>query len=55
MKIDGIVLSVKFVSLKHKVPSDLSVVLETYSENHSTLSTISEVGANIGISKDKHT
>ena len=33
LKIAGIVLSVKTVSLKHRCPSDLSVVLETYNEN----------------------
>lgn len=27
------VLKVKLVSLKHKIPSDVSVVLETYKEN----------------------
>lgn len=32
-KIDGIVLRVKTLSLKHTYPSDLSVVLETYNEN----------------------
>lgn len=29
----GIVSSVKLVSLKHSIPSNLSVVLETYTEN----------------------
>ena len=35
MKTEGIVLIVKFLSLKHNVPCDLSVVLETYTENPS--------------------
>ena len=37
LKTSGTVLSVKRVSLKHNVPSDRFVVLETYSENPRTL------------------
>ena len=32
-KTDGMVLCVKLVSLKHRTPSDLLVVLEMYKEN----------------------
>lgn len=33
LKIAGIVSNVKLLSLKHKTPSALSVVLDTYTEN----------------------